>query len=785
MRAIDACDRAPSRSLMVSLLAPFFNDHEVHAEVCRAPVGHFEEEVPRLERAPQRGGVDFGGAVRVCHTPTTGHSREVPKHELGSTHLKGVGRTLQGGLRWGVTMGAAGQSAAEEAQRLHAHADEYTRLAAMARAQAERFMVAHATERQVAGSLSPLTAAGYTFLHDRRWPGSRTAQIDHVVVGPGGLFVVDTKSWAEVEIAGGRIWRGQEDVTGSLDNLASVGDGAEEALAEVGLAPGEVRVVVVLANRAMEPTQVGTVTVVGEKQAAKFVNSRGVRLTPTQVDQVLSVALSHFPAVSHTQVTLDPSVPPPVMAEAPPEPLLTVEDVSDVLLAGLLAAPIEEWMAFLHPEQAKLVRRTFSGPARIRGAAGTGKTVVGLHRAAYIARGSGSSVLVTTFVKTLPVVLSTLLERLAPEVSGRVEFSSVHGFALRLLKSRGIPVRINQPAATRAFDTAWRAHGANSTLAAAEPDNRYWSDELSKVIKGRGLTRFEQYAELARTGRRRPLGVEQRRSVWRLFCAYEANLHASGVDDFDDVILKAEASLRANPDNSYAAVIIDEAQDLSCAMVRMLHLLVGDRADGLTLIGDGQQSIYPGGFTLSEARVSIAGRGVVMNTNYRNTREIFEFAGTLVEKDEFADLEGSVQVGDSVTEKVRSGPSPVSLQFSGRGDHDRALIEHLRSLETPIGDVGVLCLETYKVNEIAAALRGAGIPYISLDDYKGRPINALKLGTVKRAKGLEFKQVAIGRVKPSLLRASASTDEVEALQRRELYVAMTRARDGLWVGACA
>ncbi len=682
-------------------------------------------------------------------------------------------------------MGAAGQSAADEAQRLRAHADEYDRMSALSRARAERFMIAHVTERQVAGSLSPLDAAGYVFLHDRKWPGSRTAQIDHVVVGPGGLFIVDTKAWAEVEIAGGRIWRGQEDVTDDLESLAQVGDGVEDAMTDIGLAPGEVRVVVILANRAMPPTPVGSVTVVGEKQAAKFINSHGMRLTPTQVDLVIAVALAHFPAVSHTHAPHDLSLPTPALSETTiPEPLLSVEEVSDVLLAGLLAAPIEEWMAFLHPDQAKLVRRTFSGPARIRGAAGTGKTVVGLHRAAYIARGSGGRVLVTTFVKTLPLVLSSLLARLAPEVTHNVEFSSVHGFALRLLKSRGIPVSIDPPAVDRAFAAAWLSQGVNTALAASEPNKRYWSDELSKVIKGRGLSSFEQYADLARTGRRRPLGIEQRRAVWRLFCAYEANLHAAGVDDFDDVILRAEASLRANPESEYRAVIVDEAQDLTCAMVRMLHLLVGDRPDSMTLIGDGQQSIYPGGFTLAEAGISISGRGVVMNTNYRNTREIFEFAGALVADDEFADLEGSVQAGDRVTDIVRSGPPPQSLRFAGRGDHDRALIAHIRSLDTPIGDIGVLCLETYKVNELAAALQGAGIPFVKLDDYAGRPINAVKLGTVKRAKGLEFKQVAIGRVAPGLLSGSNSANEGEALQRRELYVAMTRARDGLWVGAC-
>ncbi len=525
-------------------------------------------------------------------------------------------------------------------------------------------MIGYKTERQVAGSLAPLAVAGYTFLHDRGWPGSRRAQIDHLVIGPGGLFIVDTKSWAEVTIDDGRIFRGDSDETDSINRLADVAYGAQAALAEVGLAAGEVRAVVVLANQSMPATEVGFVTVVGERHAAKHINSRGTRLTPKQIETVLGVAMQHFPVLGEPENQLDFTVPDPALPEAEPEPLITVGDVTEVLLAGLMAAPIEEWMSFLHPEQAKTVRRNFSGPSRIRGAAGTGKTVVGLHRAAYLARAKPGTVLVTTFVKTLPAVLNNLLKRLAPEVVDRVEFCGVHSFALRLLKQRGIHINLKLNEADLLFNAVWLQHGVNGPLEKADKNKQYWRDELSKVIKGRGLTTFEQYADLTRSGRRRKLGIDQRRAVWQLFTAYEQGLRQRGIHDFDDVILKAEASLRATPLEGYSGVIIDEAQDLSCAMVRMLHLLVGDSPDGLTLIGDGQQSIYPGGFTLAEAGVSIAGRGVIMTTNYRNTCEIVDFAGALVVGDEFFDIEGSEQSGDKIVDVVRTGPAPVSTRFA-------------------------------------------------------------------------------------------------------------------------
>lgn len=647
-------------------------------------------------------------------------------------------------------------------------------------------MIAHRTERQVAGSLAPLSAAGYSFLHDRGWPGSRSrAQIDHVLVGPGGLFIVDTKAWADVEIAAGRIFRGQADVTDDLEGLADVGYGTEAVMADLGLAPGEVHVVVVLAGRRMPPTEVGGVVVVGERQAATHINSRGRRLTDKQVNSVLSAALNHFPVLDSAPVGVDTSVAEPVLAESEPEPLLDVEDVTEILLAGLLAAPIEEWMAFLHPSQAKLVRRGFNGPARIRGAAGTGKTVVGLHRAAYLARSQRAKVLVTSFVRTLPDVLGNLLSRLAPDTADRVEFVGVHAFALRLLRQRGIRLNLDGAEVARAFSSAWLRVGVGGALAAIDPNPHYWQDEISYVIKGRGLTRFEQYADLIRTGRRRPLGIDQRREVWRLFLAYEAELQGRGIHDFDDVILQAEASLKATPLAEYGGVIIDEAQDLTCAMVRMLYLLVGDKPDGLTLIGDGQQTIYPGGFSLAEAGVSIAGRGVVMSTNYRNTREIVEFASAVVDGDEFADIEGDVRGRDSIRDVPRSGPVPISHRFTDRATHDKELVAHFAGLECPRGDVGVLCLTNQGVRDAIRALTDAGVPVLELTKYAGVPVDAVKVGTIKRAKGLEFKHVLLPRVPPSLLDSVDREDETATIHRRELYVGMTRARDGLWVGVCA
>lgn len=694
----------------------------------------------------------------------------------------------------------AGDSAGLEARRQLALAEAHAKAAAEARAAAGRFGIAETTERQTARTLAPLSGLGYFLLSDRRWPGTRRAQVDLVVVGPGGVFIVDTKAWKEVGIDNGRVLRGDDDVTDELLRLNDLVDVTQADLAEVGLAPGEVRSLVVMAGRGGLDATVSGIRIVGERDALRAIARHGNRLTPTQVDIVLGRALSLFPQAA-APAPLSVTIPAPVVPAAPspataPPPqqalqdaLLSPEEVNDALLEGILAQPIEEWMSFLHPQQAKLVRRSFPGPSRIRGPAGTGKTVVGLHRAAHLARTRPGRILVTTYVRTLPDVLRELLRRLAPEAVDRVDFVGTHAFARRVLQERGVPHAIDPARARDAFNAAWHRVGAPSVLGQSQ-DSRYWDEEIQYVLKGRGITGFEDYADLARTGRRHRLPLPGREAVWRLHEAYDAELRRRGVSDYADLILLAEAELKRAPmDGTYSAVIVDEAQDLSCAMIRMLHSLVGDEPDGFTLVGDGQQSIYPGGYTLADAGISVAGRGVVLDINYRNTAQIVNFAQRLVAGDEYADIEGVLARGDVPSSVPRAGADPVVARCSSRRELNSALVERIHRVTTEIGttvgDVAVLCISRWAARDASRALEEAGIPVVDLEKYHGVPIEAVKVGTIKRAKGLEFKQVLIPDIRREHTVTAPPADDAARerwdLTRRELYVAMTRARDGLWV----
>ncbi len=293
----------------------------------------------------------------------------------------------------------------------------------------------------------------------------------------------------------------------------------------------------------------------------------------------------------------------------------------------------------------------------------------------------------------------------------------------------------------------------------SDPSPNYWHDEVCKVIKGRALVSLKEYQACSRAGRSRRLTVEKRAEVWQLFEAYERELQRQRVWDFEDVVNNAAALVSVVHSNAYSAVIIDEAQDLSCSMVRLLHGLVGNAPDAFNLIGDGQQSIYTGGYTLSELGISIAGRGVVLSRNYRNTAEIASFASTIVAGDRFTDIEGGRESSD-IAEFTRHGQRPQVIPFPTPAEHDARLVDRIQELisdgTTSAGDIGVLALYKRQVDSLIRSLGRAGIPSVNLESYNGERVDAVRVGTVKRAKGLEFKQVLVAQAPKSLLTASAA-----------------------------
>lgn len=675
------------------------------------------------------------------------------------------------------------------------------RLARAAHELAGRFEAAAAGERLVAETLLTLTGRGWRLLVDRQWPGTRAGNVDMILVGPGGVFVIDVKNWrAAPTVADGRLYAADADRHDEVTKLRAQARVAEDAVAALGLAPVAVQPVMAFCGHRLDE-RLGRVLLLGQLDIARSLLALPRRLNAAQIRAVADHLETVFPAYIPTAVSeptgqngAEPQAAPTEAAS-----LFDVDEIADATLRSALAAPIEGWMTFLQADQAAQVRRRFGGPARISGPAGTGKTVIGLHRAVYLAQHSPHRVLYVTFANNLPRIARSLVERFAPATVDRIEFTSLHNLANTLLTEAEIPFKLHGTLAQSLLSRAWFTIGRHSVLANLEPNANYWIDEVEYVIKGRGLTAVDKYLATERRGRRTMLRAEHRKAVWEVYEEYERLRIAAGIHDFNDVLALAATAVAENRvARRYSAVVVDECQDLTLVGMRLLHSLVGDVPNGLLVIGDGQQAVYPGGYRLSEAGITIPGaRGVVLRTNYRNAEAIWDTAMTVVASDTFEDVDETRSAGRRDVETTYRDGAVVRIDAADQAEHDHHLLEALQALRTgadnaaadnpgPLADTAVLCARKKDVDHYQRLLAKAGIPIQRLEHYDGQQGDGCKIGTFHRVKGLEFKHVFLP-CHDALLRdangfSSAAPERAE-LVRRQLFVAMTRARDSLWLGS--
>ncbi|WP_233160954.1 DEAD/DEAH box helicase [Actinophytocola xanthii] len=271
----------------------------------------------------------------------------------------------------------------------------------------------------------------------------------------------------------------------------------------------------------------GTFQVLAEKDLDRLFRRAEPRLPPRQaaaIADLLGRRLSGYERL----------VVPRPERPAAPEGFLDAGQLAEDELDAAQERPFETWMTFLHPDQQKIVTRRYGGPARISGPAGTGKTVVALHRLRHLATRTVGPLLCTTFVHNLPPVYRTLFERLAPTLAGRVEFVNLHAWARGFLAGRGVAVNLVSGQVDSAFSRAWIRH--RERLGPVHGAPLYWRTEIDRVIKGRGLTSLAEYRAVNRRGRALPLDGENRTAVWRLYETYQENLARDGLHDHNDLV---------------------------------------------------------------------------------------------------------------------------------------------------------------------------------------------------------------------------------------------------------
>lgn len=458
---------------------------------------------------------------------------------------------------------------------------------------------------------------------------------------------------------------------------------------------------------------------------------------------------------------------------------------SEAELDEILDAPMEKWRIFLHPSQERLVVRNFNGPARVLGGAGTGKTVVAMHRVRHLARNvfaaPGDRILFTTFTRNLAANIRQNLENLCGAEFARIEVTNLHAWAVQALRDHGVAVAIVEPdEARRCWRNVMAAQATNLW------DERFVRHEWEQVVQAQGIEDSAVYLRTPRHGQSVPLNRAQRAALWSIFAAYRAELTRLGKVEWPDVIRLVRQRLESGQmAQRYRAVVVDETQDLTADELRLVRALVPPGANDLFFVGDAHQRIYGQPLVMAHCGIAIRGRAARLRINYRTTEQIRRWATRVLDGFAIDDMDGAA---DDLHDyrSLMSGPQPTLRTFARQTEECDFIVGELRVLleATEPERICVVARTHHQLREVyLPALRAAAIPYLLLEadtpDYAG---SGVRLATMHRVKGLEFEHVLIAGLTADAMPPQYAVGEEDLLRERcLLHVAASRARETLTI----
>lgn len=457
----------------------------------------------------------------------------------------------------------------------------------------------------------------------------------------------------------------------------------------------------------------------------------------------------------------------------------------DETMLAIMNAPLEQWRVFLHPTQHKLASGDRSGPVRVLGGAGTGKTVLAMHRAKWLAENrtqTGQKVLFTTFTKNLAADIEQNLRTLcSSDAMSKLEVRNLDAWVNAFMRGRKLEHRIvydrKQDAALQAWQAALAAKDSKQDL----PDN-FYEQELEQVVLAQGITTLDQYRTARRTGRGVVLSRAKRDAVWTVFEEYRGQLASRKLKEVDDAYREVGDLLSAAPETAaqYSAIVVDETQDFGPQALRLLRAMVAHNPNDLFFVGDGHQRIYNRNkAAMSKCGIDIRGRSKKLYLNYRTTDEIRRQAVALLEGVEVDDLDD----GHDETQRYRSvshGPAPLVMDVKGMEGAGQETLNFVRQwTASQAGDhpltFCVIASSEKNRDALSSFLQAAGLRCLTISAQSNHADahEVVHMSTMHRAKGLEFDCVVV--VAPVSYLGNA---EDTATQRKLLYVALTRAKRG-------
>jgi len=459
-------------------------------------------------------------------------------------------------------------------------------------------------------------------------------------------------------------------------------------------------------------------------------------------------------------------------------------------LALALEYPWEKWAVFLHPAQRDIVEKDYNGPARVSGSAGTGKTIVALHRAVHLARRDPNArVLLTTFSDTLANALRVKLRRLIsnePRLAERLEVHAIDRVGERLYEAHIAPPTI----ATREHVRQLLAEAMDGK-GAQKFGPRFLLGEWEDVVDAWQLQTWEDYRDVKRLGRKTRLSEQQRLALWEMFETVKRCLDEQGLVTRAQMFSELAEQLRSRRNPPFDCAVIDEAQDIGVAQLRFLAALGGGRPNALFFAGDLGQRIFQTPFSWKSLGVDVRGRSQTLRINYRTSHQIRMQADRLLGP-QVSDVDGNLEDRRG-TVSVFNGPPPDIRVFDGSEQEIAAvgawISERIAEGVVP-HEIGIFVRSAEQIDRAKEAAQASGSPCKVLDEQVETSTGVLSVSTMHLAKGLEFRAVVVmacdDEVIPLQERIESVADDADLqeaydTERHLLYVACTRARDYLLV----
>lgn len=459
-------------------------------------------------------------------------------------------------------------------------------------------------------------------------------------------------------------------------------------------------------------------------------------------------------------------------------------------LERALEYPWEKWTVFLHPAQRQLVERDYSGPARVSGSAGTGKTIVALHRAVFLTRSNPDArILLTTFSDTLASALRTKLKRLIgnePRLGDRLEVHALNAIGRRLYELNfGRPQIASREVIQQLLEQAsGNVEGHKFSL-------RFLLTEWEQVVDAWQLETWEAYRDVTRLGRKTRLPEQQRVKLWAIFDQVHSGINAQHLVTYPGIFSRLASHVGESKHPPFDYTVVDEAQDVSVSQLRFLSALGGNQPNRLFFAGDLGQRIFQQPFSWKSLGVDVRGRSLTLKINYRTSHQIRKQADRLLGP-ELSDVDGNTEDRRG-TMSVFNGPEPVIAVFDTPEKEIEAVGQWLAdrmSEGIKPHEIGVFVRSETELDRAVQAVEMPGILHKILDENVETTVGHISISTMHLAKGLEFRAVVVmacdDEIIPLQERIETVADdsdlqEVYDTERHLLYVACTRARDHLLV----